>query len=311
MAIYRKSGTRSGHQSKRLKSRLVFDQLNPVVCFTYYVITIAMSMVFIHPIFLMGEFIIIMLVNILAQNYKQTLGMLQGSLFMMVFILIMNPLINNRGAHVIAVFGGITITAESIVYGFLMALSLSILMLVFVSYNKTITSHKFLYLFSKVSPQLALLTMITMRFVPLFIKRFANIRDVQRTRGIQMETGSLKRRSDSGMRLMEVLLVSSFEDALQTADSMNARGYGVHKRSNYEQYRFTKRDGLALVALVVPSIVCFVAASNGVGRLVIYPVLGSFMLNSISWMVFLLVILVFSFPLILEGWEYIWWSFLK
>lgn len=310
MAVYGKHGTRS-RRNRKVKPQLVFEQLNPIVCFTYYVITIAMSMVFIHPVFLISELIIIILVNLVAKNYKQTLGMLQGSLFMMAFIIIMNPLINNRGSHIIAVFGGITITAESIIYGFLMALSLSILMMVFVSYNKTITSHKFLYLFARISPQLTLLTMITMRFVPLFIKRFGNIRDVQRTRGVQMETGSLKQRASSGMRLMEVLLVSSFEDALQTADSMSARGYGTHQRSNYQQYRFTKRDGVILTGLLVASVFCFVEASKGVGRLVIYPVLGSFSLDATAWLVYIVVIFIFSFPLLLEGWEYIWWSFLK
>lgn len=66
-----------------------------------------------------------------------------------------------------------------------------------------------------------------MRFVPLFIRRLTTITAIQKTRGIQMETGKIKTRAYNGMRLVQILLVCSLEEALQTADSMEARGYGV------------------------------------------------------------------------------------
>ncbi|EUJ34509.1 cobalt transport family protein [Brochothrix thermosphacta DSM 20171 = FSL F6-1036] len=34
------------------------------------------------------------------------------------------------------------------------------------------------------------------------------------------------------MRLVQILLVCSLEEALQTADSMEARGYGIKKTNN-------------------------------------------------------------------------------
>ncbi|BBE25297.1 cobalt ABC transporter permease protein [Latilactobacillus curvatus] len=310
MDVYGRSRARS-QRASGLKSQLVFDQLNPIVIFAYYVIAITFSMVFIHPIFLVNELLMMIAVNLLAKNQKKTLGTLQGALFMMLFIVVMNPIMNNHGAHVIATFGGTVITAEAVTYGFLMALSLAILMLVFVSYNQSMTNHKFLYLFVRLSPQLTLLTMITMRFVPLFIRRFTNIKNVQRTRGVQMETGSVRARSHAGMRLMEVLLINSLVDALQTADSMTARGYGSQKRTSYQRYRFTQRDGWVLASLVAGSALCFYFAKQGIGRLAIYPILGSIHLNQIGWLCLVLVLLIDSLPLLLEGWEYLWWTLRK
>ena len=310
MDVYGRSRTRSPRASG-LKSQLVFDQLNPIVIFAYYVIAIAFSMVFIHPIFLLAELVVVIAVNFNAKEQKKTFATLQGALFMMVFIVVLNPIINNRGAHIIWIIGGTVITAEAVVYGLLMALSLAILMLVFVSYNHSMTNHKFMYLFVRISPQLTLLTMITMRFVPLFIRRFTNIKNVQKTRGVQMETGKLRERAHAGMRLMEVLLTNSLVEALQTADSMTARGFGAQKRTSYQRYRFTQRDGWLLAGLVGISSFCFWQASHGVGRLPIYPVLGSVQLTGPGWLCLWFVLIIDSLPLLLEGWEYLWWSLRK
>lgn len=294
-----------------LKPHLVFEQLNPWVMFTYYLVTIACSMVFLHPVFLVAELVIILGVDLLGRNYRQVRMMLEGSLFMLAFIMVLNPLINNRGAHVIWSFGGTLITVEAVVYGAMMALSLIIVLLIFISYNQCLTSQKFMYLFSRVSPKLTLLTLITLRFVPLFIRRFKNIAQVQSLRGVDTSQGTRRERGVSVMRLMEVLLVSSFTSALQTADSMNARGFGSQHRSSYQRYRFSGRDWLTLAWYLPVSGLCFYAASRGIGRLTVYPALGSLHLTGLDWLVFLGVSLLESFPLILEGWEWLWWNLSK
>ncbi len=311
MAVYGKSGHRP-RRAHELKPRLVFDRLNPWVMFTYYIIALIMAMVFIRPIFLLSELAVIIAVNVLAGSAKQTGLTLEGSLFMMVFIMVMNPLVNNRGTHIIWTIGGTVITVESVMYGLLMALSLAVVMLVFVSYNRSFTSQKFMSLFSKISPQLTLLTMITIRFVPLFLQRFKNIVQVQAIRGVSMSEGSLAKRGRAGMKLIEVLLVTSFYHALQTADSMTARGYSDRKRTSYQRYRFTRHDGVILTVIGLISAGCFIAAARGVGRLVIYPSLGQIGLRSAAdWLVWAGVMVVDGLPLIIEGWEWLWWQLLK
>jgi len=269
-------------------------------------------MIFLHPVFLIVEVGIMLLVNLSAGNNHQVWMTLEGSVFMMAFIMILNPLINNRGAHVIWSFGGTLITAEAVVYGLMMAISLMIVLLIFISYNHCLTSQKFMYLFSRISPRLTLLTLITLRFVPLFLHRFKNITQVQSLRGVDVSQGATKKRSISVMHLMEVLLVNSFNNALQTADSMNARGFssGI-KRSSYQRYRFTGRDWWSLGWYLPLSGGCFYAASQGIGRLTVYPSLGSLALSGMDWLVLLGVIVLYSFPLILEMWEWLWWNLSK
>lgn len=290
---------------------LVIEQLNPWVLLTYYVAVIGCAMVFIHPVFLGTMLILMVGVNLVGRSGHRVLMTLEGSVFMVAFIMVLNPLVNNRGAHVIWTFGGVLITVEAVMYGLLMALSLVIVLLTFISYNQYLTSQKFMYLFSRFSPKLTLLTMMTLRFVPLFIKRFKGIIQAQSLRGIEVEQGGFRQRSISLVKLMAVLLEDSFDRALHTADAMSARGYASHKRTSFQRYRFTQRDLVWLLWLLLLSGSCFFEASQGIGRLVIYPSLGQMGLSVEGWLVLLEVAILVSFPMILEGWEWVWWHLLK
>ncbi|MGX7419945.1 energy-coupling factor transporter transmembrane component T [Carnobacterium gallinarum] len=288
------------------------NSVHPVTSFCYYIGVILLSMLFLHPVFLICELLILVAYNLCQKNGEKMRKMLQGSWFFISAIAIINPLLNHRGSHFLFYLGRNPITLEAVVYGILMALSFSCLLIIFISYNSVITSHKFLYLFSRISPQVALLTMITIRFVPLFIRRLTTITAIQKTRGIQMETGKIKTRAHSGMRLVQILLVCSLEEALQTADSMEARGYGVKKRSTYLRYRFDMRDILSLIFGSVILISCIVGKLNGFGELQIYPELGTLGLTLIQNQLLLVLTLLFvSYPLILEGRELVWWHWQK
>jgi energy-coupling factor transport system permease protein len=203
------------------------------------------------------------------------------------------------------------ITLEAITYGYTMGLSFLAVAFIFVSYNAIMTSHKFLYVFSRISPKIALLTMIAVRFVPLFIRRLTYIQLVQKTKGIHTETGSLKKRAGHGMKLLSVLLICSLEEALQTADSMQARGFGTMKRSTYIRYRMMRRDWGIVFALVLLFFISIAAASNGAGILVIYPKLGPLLIDGQDWLVYASFLVYISIPLLLEGREWVWWHIQK
>lgn len=292
--------------------RTVLNSVHPFTSFCYYIGVILLSMMFLHPIFLIGELIVLIMFNLYQNNGAKMKKMIQGSWIFILAIAVINPLLNHRGSHFLFYIGPNPITLEAVVYGILMALSFSCLLIIFISYNSVISSHKFLYLFSRISPQLALLTMITMRFVPLFIRRLTTITAIQKTRGIQMETGKIKTRAYNGMRLVQILLVCSLEEALQTADSMESRGYGVKKRTTYLSYQLEIRDILSLIFGALILISCIYGKLNGFGNLQIYPELGTLGLSIIQNQVLLVLTLLFvSYPLILEGRELLWWRWQK
>lgn len=48
---------------------------------------------------------------------------------------------------------------------------------------------------------------------------------------------------------MSIVVTWALENALDTADSMKSRGYGLPKRTAFSLFRFTLRDGICLGVL--------------------------------------------------------------
>lgn len=291
--------------------KLAFSSMHPFINFLYYVGVMILCMVCLHPVFLIGAICIILILNIVQGNGAKLRKMLPSTLFFTLIIIIANPLLTHRGSTILFYIGFNPITLEAVTYGYTMALSLAVIMFTFTSYNEMISSHKFLYLFSRVSPKVALLTMITVRFVPLFMRRLTHITLVQKTKGVQVDAGSLKERAQNGMKLLQVLLVCSLEEALQTADSMQARGFGVTKRSTYIRYRMGRRDWFILSLFVILFVCCLFGVSKGYGILTIYPKVESLFLARNDVIVFIPFLMYISLPILIEGREWLWWRMQK
>lgn len=288
-----------------------FASFHPVVCFVYYVNLFLFSMLFLHPFFL-----VTLLVGAAALNGLQHQGarMKRSFPFFLVIglvFVIINPLISHRGTHILFYIGSEPITLESVLYGLMMMLSLMTIMTAFLSYNRIMTADKFLFLFSSFSPKAALLSMMAARFVPLLKRRLSDLTIIQRTRGLNPQTGSIRKRAAEGMQLLQLLLSSSLEEAMQTADSVKARGYGTSKRTAYFPYRMGVMDWTVLGLLAVSAGLAYVGCVFGYGRLQIYPELESVLFTLYEWITYSAVCFFLIIPLVIEGREEIRWRFLK
>ncbi len=263
-----------------MKEGFGFRSLHPIVILTYYAGGITFGMLLFHPLVLLAGWAAAVIVNLHLDGGREwrkwSLPMLTG----VVLIVLMNPLLSHRGRTVLYYLGDIPITLESVVYGVTLAISMLNLLTFFVTYRLVMTEQKFLFLFIRVSPKAALIAMMAMGLVPRLSKRMKELMLIQRTRGVTVAEGSIATRARSGARLVGTLLSWTLEDALQTADSMQARGYGTGTRSSYLGYRFRKRDGWTLAGLAVSAAVLLMAWGYGHGFLSIYPRLGTFVLST-------------------------------
>ncbi|MEW9182978.1 energy-coupling factor transporter transmembrane component T [Bacillus mycoides] len=291
--------------------KISFSSLHPFVNFFYYIGVMILCMMCLHPLFLIGAIILIVILNIVQGNGEKIRNMLPSTIVFFLMVILFNSLLTHRGATTLFWLGDSRIKLEAVMFGLVMGLLLVAIMFTFASYNDIISSHKFLYLFSRISPKVALLTMITVRFVPLFIRRLKKITLVQKTKGVQLDSGSLIERIKNGMKLLQVLLVCSLEDALQTADSMQARGFGVTKRTTYIRYRMERRDLYTLSYLVFLLITSFIFSYYGGGELIIYPKVESILFQQYDGMMFFLFMMFISLPIMMEGRESIWWRMQK
>ncbi len=271
-----------------------FRSLHPIVLIVYYAGGVTFGMLLFHPVLLAAAWLTAILVNVHLDGGREwrkwSLSMFVG----FTLIMVTNPLLSHRGRTVITYWGDMPLTLESVVYGMTLAMSILFVLTLFVSYRLVMTEQKFLFLFARISPKAALVTMMAIGLVPRLRRRLGELMLVQRTRGVTVTEGSLAVRARNGARLVGTLLAWTLEDALQTADSMQARGYGTGTRSSYLGYRFRARDGWTLGGLLVCAAGVIAAWIGGHGMMDIYPRLGSFRLSAgdvvamVSYMGFLI-----------------------
>lgn len=288
-----------------------FRGFHPYVLFFYYLFVGFLVMYFNHPLFLLIALILLIIVNISHDRGKALKKWLPILFIMGTVMILLNPFLVSRGTNILFYFRGKQVTLEALTYGITMALSLIIILILFVSFNLILNGNKFLYIFSKILPRTAFLTMLSIRFVPLLKARLDEINAVQRIRGMTVTSGTIRARARSGMLIIQILLTWSLEEAIQTADSMKSRGYGTGKKSSYIPYQMKKYDWVWLFTCSALFFICLTAGFLGYGKIVIYPELGTLHLYFLDWILLVSMIILISFPLLVEGREHIRWKFSK
>ncbi|GGH74180.1 energy-coupling factor transport system permease protein [Pullulanibacillus pueri] len=286
-----------------------FSSFHPLTCFLYYVGALVIVMLGQHPAFLLSTVLVLIVFNIIQEKGGGLIRWWGAYATLIIFFLVLTPLINHRGTHLLFYFRDNPVMLEAVIQGMITGLSLLCLLLVFLSYNQIITADKFLFLFARVLPQWALLTMLAMRFVPLFRRRLVEIDRVQQSKGVSVKTGSLKQRIKNGLLFVQILLTWSLEEGIQTADSMKARGYGLKKRSRYTPYHFQLKDGLLLVIIILFFSLSVAGWALGDLVLEIQPMLESPLLSGREWFFYVVGLLYMGIPLCIEGREWVLWRF--
>ena len=127
-----------------------------------------------------------------------------------------------------------------------------------------------LYLFGSVIPKLALVLSMALRFVPQFRRQMRRVRCAQKTMGLYAARGYTDKVRSAG-RVFLAMIAWSLENAMETAASMKARGYGRGHRTNFSLFRFTARDGALLAVCAALMGVVAVGMAAGVTAFDFYP----------------------------------------
>ena len=208
--------------------RDAFAGYHPCVNFIFYALVLVFSMCLMHPAYLLASFCGAAGYCARVQGGVRVRRTLLYLLPMMLLAAILNPAFNHEGVTILAYLpSGNPLTLESLYYGAAAAVMLGCVVLWFVSFGDVMTSDKFVYLFGRVIPALSLVLSMTLRFVPRFAAQYRRVRQA-----------------------VSAMITWSLENALDTADSMRSRGYGLPGRTSFSIYRFTDRDRAALLLIV-------------------------------------------------------------
>lgn len=119
----------------------------------------------------------------------------------------------------------------------------------FQCYTAVMTSDKFIYLFGRIIPALSLVLSMAMRFVPKFTNQLHVVAEAQRCLGRDVSEGTVWQRTKTAITILSILVTWALENAIETADSMKSRGYGLPGRTAFSIYRLDSRDKMLLMWL--------------------------------------------------------------
>jgi len=263
----------------REKDNLI-HKLHPFTILAFIGVVVILSLVLSNPVYLLGLFIAVGIVNIAADNFKEWKVYLKYCSVLIVLIIIFNALFTRTGATVlvqsppIPLLGEIKITLEALAFGAGMGIRLLIIISAFCLYTYAVHPDKVLKLFNKGGNKSVLIIILSTRLFPLLIQDFNRITEVQRCRGVKFDTGTRWMRIKNILPVISVLLQSCLERALQLAESMYARGYGSGNKSYYSRELWRPRDYLTLGSLIICLAIGVFSAITGLASYTYYPQLS-------------------------------------
>ena len=227
-----------------------FSRYHPVVNFLFFALVLVFSMVLMHPVCLFISLLGAVLYVIQLNGRKGLRFSLKIALPVMLLAALVNPAFNHAGMTILTYLPtGNPLTLESILYGLAAGCMLCAVLLWFVCYNRVLTSDKFVYLFGRVIPALSLVLSMTLRFVPRFKQQMDVVRQSQFCIGRDVNTGSVWQRAKKAVTIFSIMVTWALENAIETADSMKSRGYGLKGRTAFSIFRMEERDRYALLWL--------------------------------------------------------------
>ena len=227
-----------------------FSSYHPIINFIYFALVLIYTMFFMHPVSLMISLVCALIYAVNLNGGKAVRFSLCFMLPMMLIAAIVNPAFNHEGVTILTYLpSGNPLTLESILYGIAAAIMLAAIMTWFSCYNAVMTSDKFVYLFGRVIPTLSLVLSMTLRFVPKFKVQLHAVSEAQRCVGRDVSDGTMLQRAKNAVTIMSIMVTWALENAIETADSMKSRGYGLPGCTAFSIYRFDDRDKIALLWL--------------------------------------------------------------
>ena len=247
-----------------------FAGCHPAVNLIFFLFTIGITMFSMSPVFLAATLVFSWLYSILLNGKKAIKSNLLLTIPIVVIMAVINTFFTHNGATVLFYVNNSRITLEALLYGLAAAVLLSSIIVWFSCFNVVMTSDKLIYIFGKAAPVLGLTLSMIFRFIPLLKARFREISMGQRCMGRHV-TGGFMAKLRQVTKEVSILISWSLEAAIETSDSMEARGYGLPGRSSFHLFKMTPTDKVLLTGISISGMIAAVGCALGKTSIYYYP----------------------------------------
>lgn len=286
-----------------------FSTFHPFVNFLYFVVVLLFSMIFMHPIFQGIALFSAVVYSFMLKGKKAIKFNLLYMVPFLLFMAIMNPVFNHQGVTILFYLNnGNPITKESILYGVAAACMFVTVIIWFSCYNAVMTSDKFIYIFGKILPALSLIFSMVLRFVPRYLAQIKVISNAQKCIGRDVTQGNLLARARNGITILSIMTTWALENAIETADSMKSRGYGLPGRTSFSIFRLDARDKIFLSILAGLITMVAVGAALGENTMRFYPSIKASAITPFSILIYIAYFALCMIPVLINMVEAMKWK---
>jgi len=290
-------------------SKDAFSGYHPTVNMLYFTLVIGLTMCLNHPVCLAMSLLCALTYSIDLKGKKAVRFNLIFMLPLLVMTALINPAFSHQGVTILTYLpSGNPLTLESILYGIFAAFLLITVIAWFSCFNAVMTGDKFVYLFGRIIPALSLILSMSLRLAPRFTAQTKVISNAQKCVGRDVSNGGIFKRARHGIKILSVLVTWTLENAIDTADSMKSRGYGLPGRTAFSIYRFDRRDKKALLFLLLCGGGIITGAVFGKLKFVYMPIVSGAAFDIGQAVLFALYLALCAMPMIINGRERVKWK---
>lgn len=199
-------------------------------------------------------------------------------------------------------FIGNNMTVEALVYGIVLGVSLSGVVIWMSCVYSVFSSDKVVYLFGKASPRLSLFLAILLRMVPRIKGEAKRIHTARRGLGKGIDQGSLWQRLKNGICIFSMLISWTIGSLATMSDSMRSRGSMLRGRTAFSIYRFDHRDRAYVVVLFACLTLTIMAILLGLTDMVYDPLIVWNPIKACNILFYAGYAILCLMPLMLELW---------
>ncbi len=249
---------------------MVLKHYHPTVIFLYFLAVLLVTMLVRHPVIAGISFLFAVLLRCRVIGVAKALRSLLYLLPMLLMITCINALVNESGMTELFAIGGRLFTLEALLYGLVSGLTLLSVIIWFSSYSDLMENGRFLAMLGRRLPVISMMISMIFRYIPDTVRHGREIEMSQRAL-LGSDDGHRKTKVARAIRLASILMAWSMENAIETADSMRAKGYQSGCRKPYARVRWTERDVMPFLLTLILTGLAVIGVLSGGAAFLFYP----------------------------------------
>ncbi len=293
-----------------MDKNIAFARFHPVSLFCYFLSLLLFTVFTQHPVLLIISLLGAVLFTGFTNTARETPADVKFYLPMFALVALINPLFSHNGATPLFFMNDNPVTLEAVLCGVNIAVQICAVMLICKGFMRVMESDKILALFGKLSPKLAVVLSMALRFIPLLKLKWGQICEAQRALGYFREESVFDRLA-SYARVFSALVTWALENSVDTAASMSARGYELAGKKHFSLFRFTKGDLIMTVISCALSLAVLAGFLLGYADFAFYPRISNINTDIFAIITYTAFALLAFLPFIFEVKEAVKWKYLR